>query len=130
MARYEHLRMVRLPERMERRKRPGFGGGSSRPNPSAHSQALSGQLTSAIETQKRRRRPTVTPSLILRVRLTAAVTESEWEQLGLAVLSTDADRTLVLFSSSDELKQFATSWKRTAGHMRDRNIPPTIRSSP
>lgn len=106
MARYEHLRMVRLPERMERRKRPGFGGGSSRPNPQAHSQTLSGQLTSAIDTQKRRRRPTVTPSLILRVRLSANVTESEWEQLGLSVLSSDADRTLVLFSSSDELTQF------------------------
>jgi subtilase family protein len=32
--------------------------------------------------------------------------EDEWEQLGLTVLSTDADRTLVLFSSSDEMTAF------------------------
>jgi hypothetical protein len=105
MPRYEHLRMVRLPERLERRKKPGFGG-SSRHNPSTHSQALTEQLSSAIATQVRRRRPTVTPSLILRVRLSAAVPEGEWEQVGLSVLSTDADRTLVLFSSSDELTRF------------------------
>ena len=73
MPRYEHLRMVRLPERLERRKRRGFGGGSNRPNPNAHSQALSEQLSSAIATQVKRRRPTVTPSLILRVRLTAVI---------------------------------------------------------
>lgn len=106
MPRYEHLRMVRLPERLERRKKRGFGSGSNRPNPSAHSKTLGDQLTSAIATQTRRRRPTVTPSLILRVSLSTAVPESEWEQVGLAVLSTDADRTLVLFSSSDELTQF------------------------
>jgi subtilisin family serine protease len=61
----------------------------------------------AIETQQRRRAPEfIDPSLILRVQMTGAPLEKDWEQLGLTVLSSDADRTLVLFASSDEMQEF------------------------
>lgn len=108
MARYDHLRLVRLPEQLERRKRPGFGGAPERARPE-HSRRLSAELDEAVAVQQRRRPPeTVNPSLILRVRMTGSLLESDWEALGLTVLSSDADRTLVLFASNDELRDFRT----------------------
>ena len=106
MARLEHLQLVRLPERFERRKRPGFSASPPSRDPGQHSEKLSSELDDAVVDQKRRRRPTVEPSLILRVKLSGAIPDSEWEKLGLTVLSVDADRSLVLFSSSDELTEF------------------------
>jgi len=105
MARLEHLMLVRLPERFERRKRPGFSKPSAR-IPDQHASKLTSELGEAVAQQKLRRRPTVDPSLILRVRLSGAIADDEWEKLGLTVLSVDADRSLVLFSSSDELTEF------------------------
>ncbi len=106
MARYDHLRLVRLPEQLERRKRPGFGAAPERDRPD-HSRRISAELDDAVAVQQRRRPPeTVNPALILRVRMTGSLLESDWEALGLTVLSSDADRTLVLFSSNDELRDF------------------------
>lgn len=106
MARYDHLELVRLPEQLERRKGPGFGRPSTK-EPGAHSRALSSQLNETVEVQRGRRPPAfVDPSLILRVRMTANLHEPEWEQLGLTVVSNDADRTLVLFSTRDDLTAF------------------------
>ena len=57
--------------------------------------------------QRRRRKPEfVDPSLILRVQMTGALLEEQWEQLGLTILSSDPDRTLVLFASSDDMHDF------------------------
>jgi hypothetical protein len=105
MARLEHLRLVRLPERFERRKRHGFSKTTERA-PGNHAAKLSSELDVAVAKQKQRRRPTVDPSLILRVKLSSAIPDNEWEKLGLTVLSVDGDRSLVLFSSSDELTEF------------------------
>jgi subtilisin family serine protease len=106
MPRYDHLQLVRLPERLERRKH----GGGGRPPPrdlAAHSTKLRTELDAAVETQQRRRKPEfVDPSLILRVQMTGALLEEQWEQLGLTVLSSDADRTLILFASSDDMRDF------------------------
>lgn len=106
MARYDHLRLTRLPERLERRKRRGFGSLPPR-DVGAHATRLREELETTTREQRRRRKPTVTdPSLILRVQMSGQLMEDDWEQLGLTVLSTDADRTLVLFSSSDEMTSF------------------------
>lgn len=106
MARYDHLQLVRLPEQLERRKRQGFGAAPERDRPE-HSRRIVTELDDAIAVQQRRRPPeAVNPSLILRVRMTGSLLESDWEALGLTVLSSDADRTLVLFSSNDELRDF------------------------
>lgn len=106
MARYDHLELVRLPERLPRRKTGGGGPPPDR-NPGGHSQRLNAELDSAIASQRRRRRPdAVDPGLILRVQMTGALQEDEWAKVGLTVLSSDEDRTLVLFSSSDELEEF------------------------
>jgi hypothetical protein len=106
MPRYEHLRLVQLPERFERRKHGG-GGPPPRRDVVVHSTKLRTELDAAVETQRRRRKPEfVDPSLILRVQMTGALLEEQWEQLGLTVLSSDADRTLILFASNDEMVEF------------------------
>lgn len=105
MAQYDHLKLVRLPEQLERRKH-GFGAPYARER-ETHSAKLSQQLDVAVSTQQQRRRPSVIiPSLVLRVQTVQPIAEKEWAQVGLAVLSTDSDRTLVLFSSSDEMQHF------------------------
>ncbi|TCM75979.1 S8 family peptidase [Rhizobium sp. BK068] len=106
MAQYDHLELVRLPEQLERRK---HGGGAPPPDRDGprHSAKLRDELDAAREEQRRRRKPEfVDPSLILRVQMTGALQEADWEQLGLTVLSSDADRTLVLFASNDEMGEF------------------------
>jgi subtilase family protein len=104
MARYDHLRLVRLPERLERRKHGG--GRPPQRNFAAHATKLRSELDAAINIQQQRRPEFIDPSLILRVQMTGALLEQDWEQLGLTVLATDADRTLVLFSSSDDMREF------------------------
>ena len=114
MARYDHLQLVRLPERLERRKKPGFGNAPVRDG-AGHSAKLRTELDAAIVAQQRRRKPEfVDPSLILRVQMSGALLEAQWEQLGLTVLSSDVDRTLVLFTTNDDMRDFRarlTAWQ-------------------
>jgi len=106
MARYEHLQLVRLPERFERRKTGGGGRPPAR-DPVGHSSRLSAELDGAIEIQQRRRRPEfIDPSLILRVQMTGAPLEEDWARVGLTLLSRDEDRSLILFSSTGEMTAF------------------------
>lgn len=106
MPRYDHLQLLRLPERFERR-RQGGGRAVERPDPAGHSRRLGAELDAAVQTQQRRRPPEfVDPSLILRVQMTGALLEEDWNQLGLSVLSSDEDRTLVLFASSEDMTAF------------------------
>jgi hypothetical protein len=106
VARYDHLQLLRLPERMPRRKNGG-GGPPPQRNPRGHSERLGQELEQAVTAQRQRRRPdAVDPSLILRVQMSGPLLEEEWNRVGLTVLSSDEDRTLVLFSSSDELTEF------------------------
>lgn len=125
MPRYDHLRLVGLPEQLERRRRPGFGGSPARDR-QRHRQRIAGELDEAIDQQQRRRPPgVVNPSLILRVRMSASLLERDWEAVGLSVLSSDPDRTLVLFSSSDELEAFRARLSAYGGAIPDgqRNAP-------
>lgn len=125
MPNYEHLRLVRLPEQLERRKRRGFGRPYTREK-AAHTARLESELNTAIEVQRQRRtRVFVDPALILRVQMAGPLLESDWEALGLTVLSNDADRTLVLFSSNDELTEFRRRLAAYAGE-----VPPGQRSAP
>lgn len=106
MARYDHLKLVRIKERLERRKKPGFGSAPVRER-DEHTDRLREELNQAIESQRQRRPPAViNPSLILRVQMTGALLEEDWESLGLTVVSSDEDRTLVLFSSSQDMDEF------------------------
>lgn len=120
MARYEHLKLTRLPERMERRKRPGFGSDVPARNRAEHSGKIRDELNAAIETQRRRRKPElVDPSLILRVEMSGASMEEDWERLGLTIVSSNADRSLILFSSREEMEQLRNRLNEYEGE-----IPP------
>ncbi len=106
MPHLEHLRLIRLPERFARRKN---GGGSPPPTRDlrGHSARLTAELNTVVAAQRARRRPEfVDPALILRVRMVGARQESTWEGLGLTVLSSDSDRTLVVFADHDDLRDF------------------------
>lgn len=106
MARYDHLELVRLPEQFERRRHGGGGLPPTRDR-GQHSSRLRDELDATTQEQRNHRKPEfVDPSLILRVQMTGAPLEEEWERLGLTVLSSDADRTLVLFASNDEMQEF------------------------
>lgn len=119
MARHDHLRLVRLPELLERRRRPGVGRAPTH-EPSGHSQRLRTELDAAVVEQQRRRKPEfVDPSLILRVRMNGMTLEEEWERLGLTVLASDEDKTLILFSSTDEMQGFRDRLSAYA-----RGVPP------
>lgn len=106
MARYDHLRLIRLPTELPRRKKPGFGSPVTR-SPREHSVRLTNELAQAVDQQVARKRPgIVDPSLILRVRMTEGLLEQDWHNAGLELLSSDPDKTLVLFSSSGDLAHF------------------------
>jgi Subtilase family len=108
VARYDHLELVRLPEQFERRKHGGGGPPPARDR-DQHSAKLRDELDAATQEQRGRRKPEfVDPSLILRVQMTGALLEEDWERLGLTILSSDADRTLVLFASNEDMHEFRT----------------------
>ena len=52
MARYDHLPLVKLPERLERRKKPGFGAQPVREDRAAHTHKLRADLNGAIALQQ------------------------------------------------------------------------------
>ena len=105
MPQHDHLPLVRLPENLDRRKtgrpppKPNRGGG--------HGAGVRDDIDQAVETQRRRRPPEfVDPSLILKVEMKGMSMEDDWEGVGLRLLSSDNDNTLVLFSSTEELTDF------------------------
>ena len=108
MPEHQHLPLVRLPENFARRKHgrvqspPARGGG--------HSGRIRQEVDAAVQNQRAQQPPPrfVNPALILRVAMSGATMEGDWEGLGLTVLSTDEDNTLVLFSSTDDLQDFRT----------------------
>jgi subtilisin family serine protease len=115
MPNYAHLKLVRLPELFERRMQPGFGSAFPREK-KAHAAKLSVELENAVATQQRRRRPEfIDPALILRVKMVGQLHEPDWEGLGLTVLSSDSDRTLVLFSNIDELEGLRNRFSAYSG---------------
>ncbi len=105
MARYDHLRLARLPERLERRKRPGFGSMPPRDH-AVHGARLAREVEDVLADNRRARPAAIDPALILRVRLDAQVSEEQWASIGLTLLSSDADRSLILFASARDLAAF------------------------
>jgi len=105
MAQYDHLQLIRAREPIARRK---TGGGGPAPERDDRYGGSLKSATKAAVTAQQATRPSsfVDPSLLLRVRLEGPVAEDEWEKLGLSVVSSDEDRTVLLFSSSGDLSDF------------------------
>ncbi len=105
MAQYDHLPLVRARAPLARRK---TGGGAAPPaRTGGHGGGLRREAEEAA-TAQRRARPAafVDPSLLLRVRMDGHVQEETWDALGLTVVSSDEDRTVLLFSSDGDLSEF------------------------
>jgi len=48
----------------------------------------------------------IDPSLILKIKLDGPISEEDWSRVGLSILATDSDQTLVLFADDNELQTF------------------------
>jgi subtilisin family serine protease len=106
MARYDHLPLRRLEGNLERRKRPGFGSFQTR-NPGAHGRVIGQQLETVVEARKLKPKIAgIDPALILRISASGPIDEDTLARLGLVLLSSDDDKTLVLFAEDNELRQF------------------------
>ncbi|WP_238373036.1 S8 family peptidase [Heliomarina baculiformis] len=105
MAQLDHLQLIRARVPIARRK---TGGGSAPPGRGdGHGGTLQTETRTAVaEQQAAKPAAFVDPSLLLRVRVDGHIAESDWERLGLAVVSSDADRTVLLFSSTGDLTEF------------------------
>lgn len=105
MAQLDHLQLIRARVPIARRK---TGGGGTPPGRGVgHGGALQAETRTAVaELQAAKPAAFVDPSLLLRVQVDGHIAESEWEKLGLSVVSSDADRTLLLFSSTGDLTEF------------------------
>ncbi len=102
-----HLILPRIEYESPRRK-TGFGRPPSR-DYTTHGRHLKEQIDEVLAQHQRRRRPQgISPNLILRIQLdpTAIVAEEAWERCGLTLLSVDEHKTLVLFSSNQDLTYF------------------------
>lgn len=106
MPEHQHLPLVRLPENFARRKHGRVQSPPTRDG--GHGGRIRREVDAAVQAQRAQQPPPrfVNPALILRVEMSGATMEGDWEGLGLTVLSTDDDNTLVLFSSTDDLQDF------------------------
>lgn len=105
MAQLDHLQLMRAHVPIARRK---TGGGAPPPRRGGgHGGTLREETQVAVaEQQAVKPAAFIDPSLLLRVQVNGHIAESEWERLGLSVVSSDADRTVLLFSSTGDLTEF------------------------
>jgi subtilisin family serine protease len=116
MAQYEHMSLLRLPERFERRKHPAPVPAKVR-QPVAHGEKLRGDLANSIRIQNERRNGVTDPSLIFRVQMVGLPQEEDWEKLGLNVVEKKENGELILFSVASELTQLAERFDAYEGEI-------------
>lgn len=105
MAQLDHLQLIRVRVPIARRKTGGGGAPPGRGR--GHGGALQNETRTAVaEQQAAKPAAFVDPSLLLRVQVDGHIAESEWERLGLSVVASDADRTVLLFSSTGDVTEF------------------------
>src|SRR5579862_4457137 len=123
MADLPHIILPRAEAELPRR-RHGYGRVPQR-DYRQHGAELQQQVDEVLQTFQALRPPGgLNPNLILRVQLNheAIVEERTWEQCGLTLLSVDQEKTLVLFSSDEQLREFQRRLQeyRAGPHAADR----------
>lgn len=104
MPDYPHLRLVRLHDPAARRRPGGFGGSDLPPRGEGYGRRLREQVDEAVVTQKKNRSDQfVDPSLVFRVQMNGGALEDEWDKLGMRLLSSDNNHSIVVFSSTEDL---------------------------
>lgn len=105
MSQLPHLKLRKIDYEALRKKRPGFGGSDI--DFRMHAPKLQTQVQNVLTGYKTKKLPRgINPSLILKINLTNYVDESEWKKAGLTVLGNYKDKTLILFSTDEDLREF------------------------
>jgi len=107
MTKYDHLPLQRIVGELERRKHSNPAAGGPPRDWKSHGKGVQEQIEAVVETNIGR--PAIgdiDPALILKVKTAGLVTEDVWARLGLSVLGSDPDETLVLFADDSELQEF------------------------
>lgn len=107
MPKYDHLPLQRLEGELTRRKHPFPGGGAQGRDQKTHGRGLQAQIETVVKLNAAR--PVIAdinPALILKVHTSGIVSEEDWARLGLTVLASDIEQTLVLFADDNELQEF------------------------
>lgn len=105
MATYEHLPLRRLEGVLQRRQH-GFGSVPNR-DAKAHGSAIQKTVEDVIDAFKGRPAiADINPSLILKIKTDGVIDEEVWQRLGMTLLSSDGDSSLVLFVNDTELQEF------------------------
>lgn len=113
----------------EEARRRGSSGRPPRRDYREHGPALQRQLDDVVQVFQAGPVPEeISPSLILRIQLHpgAVVDEPTWERCGLELLSVERDRTLILFSSDEQLVEFRRRLQeyQAGPTQQDRENPP------
>lgn len=106
MAVYSHLPLKRIEGELRKKKNGGFPGGP-KPSPSVHGKKIKDEIGTTQNSFKEL--PAiggVDPSLILKIKLDANISEDDWRKLGLSILTIDPDKTTVLFADDASLQSF------------------------
>ncbi len=120
-----HLPLRRVEYEAARKKKPGFGKLPPR-DYGQHGATIQRQLDDTLGGFVRQPPPRgIDPTLILRVKLSGNVDEETWQRAGLALVGRTEERTLVLFSSDAELRQFRQQVEAYRG-----GPPPTQKGAP
>ena len=105
MTQLDHLQLIRA--RVPSARRKTGGGGAPPERTDGHGGALRTMTQIAVEMQQTAKPASFgDPSMLLRVQVDGHIAENEWEKLDLSVVSSDADRTVLLFSSTGDLTEF------------------------
>jgi hypothetical protein len=122
-----HLILPRV-ESERPRKKTGYGRPPARDH-RGHGELIRTEVETVLDHFRSRRPPQgINPNLILRIKLNpkSIVEESIWERSGLTLLSVDKDKTLVLFSSDQDLVDFRRRLAEYQGgpsHERQKTAP-------
>lgn len=105
MAIYDHLPLRRLEGALERRQH-GFGKVVPR-DAKQHGAGLQQKIETIVVEQKARPPiADINPALILKIQTTGGIGEDVWSALGMTLLSDEDNKSVVLFASDTELKEF------------------------
>jgi len=106
MPEHPHLILPRANINIDRRKKPGYGSRPAR-DYVAHTDLVRNAVEEVIaHRQQQIAAGEINPSLIVRIRTVGVIPNEEWERIGLVVLGTNDDQSVILFSSDNDLQEF------------------------
>lgn len=108
VSQFEHLKLPRIINiELPRRRSHGGGGSGKRADFIEHGKHLLDQLSGLAETTKQKSNPfRLDPKLIFKIKATKKLSDDLVNQTGLDILAFEPDKTIVVFSSDLELKEF------------------------